>query len=35
MSQWGAQAMAKAGAGYREILGAFYPGAELVRGNGR
>ncbi|MEE8508052.1 MAG: SpoIID/LytB domain-containing protein [Myxococcota bacterium] len=29
MSQWGGQAMAKRGAGYREILAAFYPGTEL------
>ncbi|MBW2271126.1 MAG: SpoIID/LytB domain-containing protein [Deltaproteobacteria bacterium] len=32
MSQWGAQAMAKRGADYREILSTFYPGARLVRG---
>jgi len=32
MSQWGAQAMAMRGAGYREILAAFYPGSELVEG---
>jgi stage II sporulation protein D len=31
MSQWGAQAMARRGASYREILEAFYPGTELVR----
>jgi len=31
MSQWGAQAMAKRGADYREILAAFYPGATLTR----
>ena len=31
MSQWGAQAMARGGATYREILEAFYPGTELVR----
>jgi len=30
MSQWGAQAMARSGAGYREILAAFYPGARLA-----
>jgi stage II sporulation protein D len=30
MSQWGAEAMAKRGASYREILEAFYPGATLV-----
>jgi stage II sporulation protein D len=29
MSQWGAEAMAKRGASYREILAAFYPGALL------
>jgi stage II sporulation protein D len=32
MSQWGAQVMAQRGASYREILTAFYPGAELRRG---
>ena len=32
MSQWGAEAMARRGASYREILAAFYPGAELVKG---
>jgi stage II sporulation protein D len=32
MSQWGAQAMAMRGAGYREILATFYPGTELVAG---
>jgi stage II sporulation protein D len=31
MSQWGGQSMAKRGAGYREILAAFYPGTELRR----
>jgi stage II sporulation protein D len=31
MSQWGAQAMAERGAGYREILAAFYPGTTLER----
>ncbi len=31
MSQWGAQAMAKAGHGYAAILGFYYPGAELRR----
>jgi stage II sporulation protein D len=31
MSQWGARAMARAGASYREILAAFYPGTELRR----
>jgi stage II sporulation protein D len=30
MSQWGAQAMAKRGASYREILAHFYPGTKLV-----
>ncbi|MDJ0851228.1 MAG: SpoIID/LytB domain-containing protein [Myxococcota bacterium] len=29
MSQWGAEAMARAGASYRQILEAFYPGARL------
>jgi len=29
MSQWGAHAMARQGASYREILERFYPGAEL------
>lgn len=32
MSQWGAEAMAQRGMGYREILAAFYPGASIVRG---
>ena len=32
MSQWGAQAMAMRGAGYREILAAFYPGTQLAEG---
>jgi stage II sporulation protein D len=32
MSQWGAQAMAMRGAGYREILAVFYPGTALVEG---
>jgi stage II sporulation protein D len=32
MSQWGAQAMARSGASYREILAAFYPGARLLEG---
>jgi stage II sporulation protein D len=32
MSQWGAQAMAQAGAGYRDILRRFYPGTSLTRG---
>jgi stage II sporulation protein D len=31
MSQWGAEAMARRGADYREILAAFFPGTELVR----
>jgi stage II sporulation protein D len=31
MSQWGAQVMAQRGASYRDILTAFYPGAELRR----
>ena len=31
MSQWGARAMAEQGAGYREILDHFYPGARLER----
>jgi len=35
MSQWGAEAMAQRGAGYREILAAFYPGTELLRGEAR
>jgi stage II sporulation protein D len=34
MSQWGAQVMAQRGAGYRQILASFYPGAEL-RGGAR
>ncbi|MEM7413033.1 MAG: SpoIID/LytB domain-containing protein [Myxococcota bacterium] len=33
MSQWGAQAMAERGAGYREILATFYPGTTLARRN--
>ncbi len=32
MSQWGAEAMAQRGVGYREILAAFYPGSSVVRG---
>jgi stage II sporulation protein D len=32
MSQWGAQAMARRGVGYREILATFYPGTELASG---
>jgi stage II sporulation protein D len=35
MSQWGAEAMAKGGASYREILETFYPGTSLVRGGVR
>lgn len=35
MSQWGAEAMARAGASYREILSTFYPGARLVSGTPR
>jgi len=35
MSQWGAQAMARHGASYREILEWFYPGTQLVRGDAR
>jgi stage II sporulation protein D len=31
MSQWGARAMARSGAGYRDILARFYPGATLER----
>ena len=31
MSQWGAEAMARRGADYREILAAFFPGTELTR----
>jgi len=33
MSQWGAQAMAEAGADYDEILETFYPGTELREGS--
>ena len=32
MSQWGAQSMAREGAGYLQILRAFYPGTELREG---
>lgn len=32
MSQWGAEAMARRGADYREILAAFYPGTTLSQG---
>lgn len=35
MSQWGAEAMARRGATYREILANFYPGTRLVRGEAR
>lgn len=35
MSQWGAQAMARRGADYREILAWFYPGTELSRSGSR
>jgi stage II sporulation protein D len=35
MSQWGAEAMARRGAGYRSILAAFFPGAELTQGASR
>jgi stage II sporulation protein D len=31
MSQWGAEAMARGGADYRQILAAFYPGTSLSR----
>jgi stage II sporulation protein D len=31
MSQWGAEAMARRGAAYRDILAAFYPGTTLTR----
>ena len=31
MSQWGAEAMAQRGDGYRQILSAFYPGVKLER----
>ena len=32
MSQWGAEAMARRGAGYRHILATFFPGTELAQG---
>jgi stage II sporulation protein D len=32
MSQWGAEAMARRGAGYRRILATFFPGTELTEG---
>jgi stage II sporulation protein D len=35
MSQWGAEAMARRGAGYREILASFYPGTELLKEEAR
>jgi stage II sporulation protein D len=35
MSQWGAQAMALRGTGYRQILETFYPGTTLVAGEAR
>ena len=35
MSQWGAEAMARRGASYREILMFFYPGSELIQGEAR
>ncbi|MDH5567882.1 MAG: stage II sporulation protein SpoIID, partial [Myxococcales bacterium] len=35
MSQWGAQAMAKRGASYRDILEWFFPGTRLVRSDAR
>jgi stage II sporulation protein D len=35
MSQWGAQAMAESGAGYRKILETFYPGTTLMEGTTR
>ncbi len=35
MSQWGAEAMAKRGAGYHEILATFYPGTKLEGGKTR
>ncbi|MFT5443043.1 MAG: SpoIID/LytB domain protein [Myxococcota bacterium] len=31
MSQWAAQGMAQEGEGYREILGKFYPGTDIVK----
>ena len=34
MSQWGARAMARRGDDYLEILGTFYPGAEITRLSG-
>jgi stage II sporulation protein D len=35
MSQWGAQALAESGAGYREILETFYPGTTVMEGAAR
>lgn len=35
MSQWGAEAMARRGADYRQILATFYPGATLQRTEAR
>jgi SpoIID/LytB domain protein len=35
MSQWGAEAMARRGAGYRQILATFFPGTELAQGTPR
>jgi stage II sporulation protein D len=35
MSQWGAQAMAESGAGYRKILETFYPGTTVMEGAAR
>jgi SpoIID/LytB domain protein len=35
MSQWGAEAMARRGASYREILAVFYPGTALENGERR
>jgi stage II sporulation protein D len=35
MSQWGAQAMAESGAGYREILEMFYPKTTVMEGAAR
>lgn len=35
MSQWGAQAMAASGAGYREILETFYPGTTVMESAAR
>ena len=32
MSQWGAEAMARQGAGYRRILANFFPGTDLAQG---